>query len=47
MSQTLPLYFVRNLLQAATLLRKQKGHLKISPAGRRMMEEPNSSPLQA
>lgn len=43
----LPLYFVRNVLQAATLLRKQKGHLKISPAGRRMMEEPNSSPLQA
>jgi hypothetical protein len=43
----LPLYFVRNVLEAASLLRKQKGHLKISPAGRRMMEEPNSSALQA
>ena len=31
----LPLYFVRNMLQAGTLLRKQKGHLKVTPAGRR------------
>ena len=43
----LPLYFVRNVLQAGTLLRKQKGHLKVSPAGRRMMEEPDASALQA
>ncbi len=37
----LPLYFVRTLVQAGTLLRKRKGHLKVTPAGRRMMEEPN------
>jgi len=43
----LPLYFVRNMLQAGTLLRKQKGHLKVTPAGRRMMEEPNVPALQA
>jgi hypothetical protein len=43
----LPLYFVRNVLQEGTLLRKQKGHLKVSPAGRRMMEESNVSALQA
>jgi hypothetical protein len=43
----LPLYFVRNVLQADTHLRKQKGHLKVTPAGRRMMEEPNVSALQA
>ena len=43
----LPLPFVRHLTQAATLLRKHKGHLKISPAGRRMIEEPNIQALQA
>ena len=43
----LPLYFVRNVLQVGTLLRKQKGHLKITSAGRRMMEEPNVPALQA
>jgi hypothetical protein len=31
----LPLYFVRHIAQTGTLLRKHKGHLKISPAGRR------------
>ena len=29
----LPLYFVRHIAQTGTLLRKHKGHLKISPAG--------------
>jgi hypothetical protein len=43
----LPLYFVRNVLQAGRLLRKQKGHLKVTSAGRRMMQEPNVSALQA
>ena len=43
----LPLHFVRHLTQAATLLRKHKGHLKTSPAGRRMIEEPNVQALQA
>jgi hypothetical protein len=43
----LPLHFVRHLTQAATLLRKYKGHLKISSAGRRMIKEPNIQALQA
>lgn len=43
----LPLHFLRHLTQPATLLRKHKGHLKISPAGRRMIEEPNIHALQA
>jgi hypothetical protein len=43
----LPLYFVRHLTQAATLLRRYKGHLKISPAGRRLIEAPNVRALQA
>jgi len=43
----LPLNFVRHLAQAATLLRRHKGHLKISPAGRRLIEAPNIGALQA
>ena len=43
----LPLYFVRHIAQAGTLLRKHKGHLKISPAGRRMLQPPNLRALQA
>ena len=43
----LPLYFVRHIAQAATLLRRHKGHLKISPAGRRMLEPPNLPALSA
>jgi hypothetical protein len=43
----LPLYFVRHLTQAATLLRRYKGHLKISPAGKRFTEAPNIRALQA
>lgn len=43
----LPLHFVRSIVQAATLLRPYKGHLRISPAGRRMLEEPGQRTLQA
>ena len=43
----LPLFFVRHLAEAAKLLRKHKGHLKVTPAGRRMLEEPNQGALQA
>jgi hypothetical protein len=43
----LPLHFVRHVTQAATLLRRHKGHLKISPAGRRLIEAPNFRALQA
>jgi hypothetical protein len=43
----LPLYFVRHLSQAATLLRRHKGHLNISPAGRRLIEASNVRALLA
>ena len=43
----LPLNFVRHLAQTATLLRRHKGHLKISPAGRRSIETSNIGALQA
>ena len=43
----LPLYFVRHIAQTGTLLRKHKGHLKISPAGRRMLQPANLRALQA
>jgi hypothetical protein len=43
----LPLYFVRHVAQTGTLLRRHKGHLRTSPAGRRVLEEPNLPALQA
>jgi hypothetical protein len=43
----LPLFFVRHVVEAASLLRKHKGYLKIAPAGRQMLEEPNQRALQA
>jgi hypothetical protein len=43
----LPLYLVRHLAQTATLLRRHKGHLEISPAGRRLIEASNVRALQA
>jgi len=43
----LPLYFVRHVAQTGTLLRRHKGHLKTSPAGRRMIQEPNLPALPA
>jgi hypothetical protein len=42
-----PLYFVRNLLEAARLVRKHKGHLVPSPAGRRVLDGSNLPALQA
>lgn len=42
-----PLYFVRNLLEAAGLVRKRKDHLVPSPAGRKMLDEPTHIALQA
>jgi hypothetical protein len=43
----LPLFFVRHVAEAANFLRKHKGHLKIAPVGRQMMEDPNQRALQA
>jgi hypothetical protein len=43
----LPLYFVRHAAQAGKMLRKYKGHIKITPAGRLMLEQPNLQTLQA
>lgn len=42
-----PLFFVRHLAQAGKLLRRHKGYLKVTPAGRRLLEEPNQQVLQA
>ena len=43
----LPLYFVRHVVQAGKLLRKHKGHLVATPAGRKMLQETNTQSLQA
>jgi len=43
----LPLFFVRHVAVAGKLLRRYKGHLKVTPAARRMLEEPNLRVLQA
>jgi hypothetical protein len=43
----LPLFFVRHTVQAAKLVRKHKGHLTITPAGRRLLEPQNLRALQA
>jgi hypothetical protein len=43
----LPLHFVGHLIQTATLLRRRKGHLEISPAGRRLIAARNVQALQA
>jgi hypothetical protein len=43
----LPLLFVRHVAEAGTLLRRRKGFLRTTPAGRRMLEEPNQRALQA
>ncbi len=36
-----PLFFLRHLLEAATLLRRYKGHFRTTPAGRKMSREPD------
>jgi hypothetical protein len=43
----LPLFFIRHLAVAAKLLRRSKGHLKPTPAGRRILEDSNLRALQA
>lgn len=43
----LPLFFVRHLLQFARLVRKEKRRLVITPAGRRVLDGPELSSLQA
>lgn len=43
----LPLLFVRHLAEAAGLLRKSKGHLRSSPRGRAVLDEPSLPSLQA
>jgi hypothetical protein len=43
----LPLFFLRHLAQAGKILRRSKGHLRITPAGRRMLERPHLPALQA
>jgi hypothetical protein len=43
----LPLFFLRHVAQAGKILRKSKGHLRLTPAGRRMLEEPHLPALQA
>ena len=43
----LPLYFVRHIAVVGKLLRRYKGHLKVTPAGRRMLEDANLRVLQA
>ena len=43
----LPLFFVRHVVEAGKLLRRQKGHLKITPTGRQMLDEKNHGALQA
>ena len=42
-----PLFFLRNLVQAAGLLRRYKGHLRATPRGRKMLLEANVRTLLA
>ncbi len=43
----LPLFFVRHLVAAAKLLRRHKGHFTITPAGQKLLEEPDLRAVQA
>jgi len=43
----LPLYFVRHVAMVGKLLRRHKGNFKVTPAGRRMLEEANLRAVQA
>ncbi len=40
----LPLYFVRPLVEAAGFLRRYKGHLRVTPSGRKILSEANALP---
>jgi hypothetical protein len=43
----LPLYFIRHLAEISKLLRKHKGHLRTTPAGRRLLTEANTGAVHA
>jgi len=43
----LPLLFVRQLVAAAKLLRRHKGHFTITPAGRKLLEDSDQRAVQA
>ena len=43
----LPLYFLRHLVEIGKLLRKYKGYLRITLAGRRLLKEANLGAVQA
>jgi hypothetical protein len=43
----LPLFFVRHVAEAGKLVRRDKGHLKVMPAGRKLLKEPHQKALQA
>ena len=43
----LPLYFVRHVVESIRLVRQYKGHLKITPVGRQVLEDPARQALQA
>ena len=43
----LPLYFVRHLVEGTGFLRRYKGHLRITPSGRKMLDEANRRALPA
>ena len=42
-----PLFFIRHVLQGAKCLRKDKGFVKVTPAGRRLLDPANAGALQA
>ena len=42
-----PLYFVRHVIESSNLLRRHKGFLRASPAGRKMLDASNQRALQA
>ena len=43
----MPLYFIRHAAETCKLLRKYKGHLRITPAGRRLLDDANVGAVQA
>jgi hypothetical protein len=43
----LPLFFVRHVAEAGKLVRRDKGHLKVTPAGRKLLKELHQKALQA
>ena len=43
----LPLFFLRHIVEAGKLVHRHKGHLKITPAGRRILDVRDQGGLQA